>query len=427
MSIIGVDEVQAVTGGTLALRKGDRLTPLARDRARELEITIVEASAPPPAGNTSAAPTRPGSTGLPRPVNLDARPTLTTPPAPALFRRGAPYSGLRGRGPTAQLVSKATTRSSGSKIARVTIVGSGNVGTHAAMRLAETDLVGEIVLVDLVEGLAKGVALDLTHASGLLRFATSIRGESSVEAAGRSDFTIITAGRPRQPGMSRTDLTAVNAGIVEPTAAAVGRVSPDGVIVVVTNPLDEMTELAWKASGLPSTRVVGMAGLLDSARFQALAGGAASARPDDVVALALGSHGDEMVVPISQATIAGKPAFNSLESSLTAVIDRTRNSGAEVVGLLGKGSAFITPGLAAARMVEYMIRGSSPVISATVRPEGQYGLRDVFVGLPVRLGRNGVSEIVNVDLAPAELSALQSAAAEIRARVGDLSPLPKAG
>lgn len=288
------------------------------------------------------------------------------------------------------------------------------------MRLAETDLVNEVVLVDVVEGLARGVALDLTHAAGLLGFASRIRGESSIAAAGRSDYTIITAGRPRQPGMSRTDLTATNAEIVGTLAEAVGRISPDGVIVVVTNPLDEMTELAWRRSGLPETHVIGMAGLLDSARFQALAALASDGRADAVSGIALGSHGDEMVFPSSQARIGSDTASARLGDRFAATVDRARNSGAEVVGLLGKGSAFITPGLAAARMVESMIRGDGALLSATVRPHGEYGIDGVYVGLPVRLARAGLAEIVTLPLEAAETVALREAAAKIRVRVSEL-------
>lgn len=419
MTVIGVDAVDlAVDAGRLIVGPRDRLTPLARDRADELGIEIVQGVQRVESVDRSSAAS-PAS--IPR-VDLRGPSALPAPPVPALFRRGAPFPNLRGRSRGATVTS--STDSGRRRVGRVTVVGAGNVGTHAAMRLAETDLIDEIVLVDIVEGLAKGVALDLSHSSGVLGFATLIRGASSIEAAGTSEYTIITAGRPRQPGMSRTDLTATNADIVAPLARAVGAVSPGGVLVVVTNPLDEMTELAWKTSGLPASRVIGMAGLLDSARFQALAGTAAKSRPDAVNALALGSHGDEMVVPLSQATVAGNAIALKLGNDLSAVVDRTRGSGAEVVSLLGKGSAFITPGLAAARMVEYMIRDDRRVISATVRPQGQYGLSDVFVGLPVRLGRGGVAEIVEVTLTPPELAELKSAAAEIRTRVGGLALTP---
>ena len=456
MTILGVDAIEAAaSAGRLEVARGDRVTPLARDRAAELGVVLIEpdAGAPRPASSTpsvargAARPgasrpgaaqgwSRPGSArpgtaqgGLPR-VDLTARGSLPSPPVPALFRRGAPYPGLRGRGPAAASAAGAAApgRTAGTgRVARVTVVGAGNVGTHAAMRLAETDLIDEIVLVDVVDGLARGVALDLTHAAGLLGFASRIRGESSIEAAGRSDYTIITAGRPRTPGMTRTDLTATNAEIVGALADAVGRISPDGVIVVVTNPLDEMTELAWRRSGLADTRVVGMAGMLDSARFQALAALAADTRADAVSGIALGSHGDEMVFPSTQARLGAQTAAQTLGDRFTATVDRARNSGAEVVGLLGKGSAFITPGLSAARMVEHMIRGDGALVSATVRPHGEYGIEGVYVGLPVRLGRGGLAEIVSLPLDAAESAALRDAAAKIRARVGDLPAALLAG
>jgi malate dehydrogenase len=413
MTVYGVDAVEeAAAHGRLVVGPRDRLTPLARDRAVELDLVIIEgdAASVAPAATVASASAGPRGGAVAR-IDLRGPGALPSPPVPALFRRGAPYPGLRGRTGVVASSAPATGR-----VARVTVVGAGNVGTHAAMRLAETDLVDEIVLVDVVEGLARGVALDLTHAAGLLGFATRLRGESSIEAAGESAYTIITAGRPRQPGMSRADLTATNAEIVGALARAVGATSPHGILVVVTNPLDEMTQLAWKASGLPSTAVIGMAGLLDSARFQALAGLATGTRPDAVAALALGSHGDEMVIPLSQARVGDVDAATRLGPGVAAVVDRTRDSGAEVVGLLGKGSAFITPGLAAARMVEYMIRDDHRVVSATVRAEGQYGVRDVFVGLPVRLGRGGVAEIVEVPLTSAERAAVVDAAEQIRAR-----------
>lgn len=428
MNIIGAEAVDAAaSAGRLEIRPGDKVTPLGRDRAAEIGVEIIEASQLPirlaarPEASAVGANSIASTGSVPR-VDLSGPGALPSPPSPAWFRRGAPYPGLRGRPREAFRASERRGRGTGdsARVARVTVVGAGNVGTHAAMRLAETDLIDEIVLVDIVEGLAQGVALDLTHASGLLGFDARIRGESSIEAAGLSDYTIITAGRPRQPGMSRTDLTATNAEIIGPLASTVGRISPDGVIVVVTNPLDEMTELVWKTSGLPSSRVIGMAGLLDSARFQALAGLAADARPDTIAGLALGSHGDEMVFPVSQARVGTLSAADRLGERLTAVVNRARDSGAEVVSLLGKGSAFITPGLASARMVEYMIRDDGTVLSATVRPAGQYGIDGVYVGLPVRLGRHGLREVVTLPLTDSETTQLRAAASQIRARVADM-------
>jgi malate dehydrogenase len=305
---------------------------------------------------------------------------------------------------------------------RVVVVGAGNVGMIAAMRLADADVFDEVVLVDIDEGRAAGVALDLTHTAALSRFATRIRGLGSVEEAGSADYVIITAGKPRTPGMSRSDLISTNAAIVGDVARRVASTSPRAVIVVVTNPLDEMTQHAWVSSGFPAQRVVGMAGVLDTARFQALVSLTGAARADQIHAWALGSHGEEMVIPLSQATAGGTPIGSAIPAAeLDAIVDRARGSGAEVVGLLKSGSAFMAPGMSAARMVLAMNADSGDVMPAAVLADGSYGIRDVYVGLPVRLGRAGVREIVQLDLQPAELDALRDAAERIRERLGQLS------
>jgi malate dehydrogenase len=244
-----------------------------------------------------------------------------------------------------------------------------------------------------------------------------------VEEAGPADYVVLTAGRPRQPGMSRSDLLAVNAAIVGDLAERTSRVSPRAVIVVVTNPLDEMTQHAWTRSGFPPERVVGMAGLLDTARFQALTALTGAGRADRIRAMALGSHGEEMVIPLSQATVDGRPLTAVVDGrTVEGIVDRARGSGAEVVGLLKSGSAFMAPGMSAARMVLAMARETGEVLPASVLADGSYGIHDVYVGLPVRLGRSGVAEIIQVDLAPEELTALRAAADRIRERVGDLAP-----
>lgn len=305
---------------------------------------------------------------------------------------------------------------------RVLVVGAGNVGMVAAMRLVEADVFAEVVLADVDEGRAAGVALDLTHAAALGGFATAVRGVGAVEGAGRADYVVITAGRPRQPGMSRSDLTSTNAAIVGDVACTVAATSPDAVIVVVTNPLDEMTQHAWTSSGFPAERVLGMAGVLDTARFQALAALTGVTRADRITAWALGSHGEEMVIPLSQATADGRPLAGLIPAAeLDAIVGRARNSGAEVVGLLKKGSAFLAPGMSAARMVLAMAADSGEVMPAAVLADGHYGIRGVYVGLPARLGRGGVREIVELDLTHDELAALQAAADRIRERLGRLA------
>ncbi|OLT16131.1 lactate dehydrogenase [Pseudonocardia sp. CNS-139] len=305
---------------------------------------------------------------------------------------------------------------------RVVVVGAGNVGTVAALRLAESDVFTEVVLVDVDEGRAAGVALDLAHAAALSGFGTRVRGAGTVEAAGEADFVVVTAGRPRQPGMSRSDLISTNAAIVGDVARRVAATSPRAVIVVVTNPLDEMTQHAWTSSGFPAERVLGMAGVLDTARFQALTALTGVARADRVAAWALGSHGEEMVIPLSQASADGRPLPAVLPGpQLDAIVDRARGSGAEVVGLLRSGSAFLAPGLSAARMVLAMAADSGEVMPAAVLADGSYGIRDVYVGLPARLGRGGVRGIVELDLRPDELTALRAAADRIRERLAGLA------
>jgi len=279
------------------------------------------------------------------------------------------------------------------------------------------------VMLDVVPGLAAGLALDLWHSSALSGFATRLRGTSEAAEAAGSDYVVVTAGRARQPGMSRTDLTEANAAIVSGVCEGIRRYSPDAVVVVVTNPLDEMTHLAWRTTGFPARRVLGMAGVLDATRFCALAALAAGVRPDSVEALALGSHGDEMVVPLSTARIGGEPITGRLDATtLEALVTRTRGSGAEVVALLEKGSAYYAPGAAAARMVLAMAGDTGEVLPCCVLAQGAYGLGDVYLGLPARLGPGGVSEVVEVPLTAAELAELRTAADRIAERVGALAP-----
>lgn len=401
-------DAAAARGATLRVGPEDVVTPLARERAGELGVTIADADA-------CDRPSRSAPPVAPTP-DLGARGTVRSmrPPSPALFRRGAPLpAGLSGGAP----------RSDGGSTGRVVVVGAGHVGMIAAMRLADADVFAEVVLVDIDEGRAAGIALDLQHTAPLSDFATRVSGVGTVEEAGPADYVVITAGKPRQPGMTRADLVGTNAAIVGDLALRVAATSPQAVIVVVTNPLDEMTQHAWTSSGFPSSRVVGMAGVLDTARFQALIAsedGAGRARSVD--AIALGSHGEEMVIPLSRATSDGRALAEVVPPTrLEAVVDRARGSGGEVVGLLKTGSAFMAPGTSAARMVLAMVRDSDEVVSAAVLADGSYGIRDVYLGLPVRLGRQGLREILTIPLAPGELAALREAADRIRERVGSIA------
>lgn len=434
MTVYGVDAIDAAFAATngdrprLIVRRSDLVTPLARDQANELGVEIVvESSNVPP--QVKAAPAnlfrRPGFPAIapqhPTDVLTAAQPTLHRAPSPALYRRGAPLAPMLLPSSTRPRDLAALSSTQTSRVARVVVLGAGHVGMIAAMRLAEADLIDEIVLVDVADGLAAGMALDISHSAGILGFTTRLRGEMTVEAAGAASYTIITAGKARKPGMSRSDLVEVNAAILGDLARSVATVSPNGVILVVTNPLDEMTEHVWQQSGLPSSRVIGMAGVLDTARLTSLIGQTGLARSDQIHGFALGSHGDEMVVPRSLLTVNGKPLAEQIDSpTLDAIVLRTRDSGAEVVGLLKTGSAFITPGLSAAQMVIGMIRNEDRIVAATVRASGEYGIDATYIGLPVRLAKDGLHSIVELDLTRDELTELASAAARITERISSI-------
>ena len=421
MRVIGARDIEERPGGELRLEVGDVVTPLARDRARDLNVRII---AEPATGNGSEFIGTPAAAfEEPRPANGNGNgPPVNDPPAGTLYRRGAPVvsqsqdpvSVASGRSPTAT-----TLRSSGG---RVGVVGAGHVGVTTAMRLAEVDLFDEIVMIDTVPGLAEGLALDLTHSSGLQRFGTTLRGtDRPAEGAGAA-YVVITAGRPRQPGMSRSDLIRVNAEIISAVSADIAQHSPEATVVVVTNPLDEMTALAQRETGFPSQRVLGMAGVLDAARFCALVSLATGGRAEEVSALALGSHGSEMVIPLSCARVAGKPITSVLDAAtLDRIVERARNSGAEVVGLLKKGSAYYAPAASVARMITAMVGGSDEVLGACVKADGTYGINDTYLGLPVRLGTGGVAEIVNLELTDSELAELRIAAQRIEERFSELA------
>ena len=411
MRVIGVRDVEQNAGGELHVTVGDVVTPLARDRARELNVRFVLM---PNAGNS------PDYIGTPRAAFEDPTPNggpaANDPPAGTLFRRGAPVV-RADQDP--ESVAAGPHRGPGG---RLTVVGAGHVGVTTAMRLAESDLFGEVVMIDTVPGLAEGLALDLTHSSGLQRFGTALRGTSDPADAAGADYVVVTAGRPRQPGMSRSDLIRVNAEIISAVSADIGRHSPDATVLVVTNPLDEMTALAQRETGFEPERVLGMAGVLDAARFCALVALATRRRAEEVSALALGSHGAEMVIPLSQASVAGRPIASVLdEATLDSIVERTRNSGAEVVGLLKTGSAYYAPAASVARMIGAMVEGSDEVLGACVRADGTFGINDTYLGLPVRLGASGVAEVVNLDLTGPELEELRVAAERIEERFSELA------
>jgi malate dehydrogenase len=306
---------------------------------------------------------------------------------------------------------------------QITVVGSGYVGQTTAMRLLEKGL-GDVVLIDIIEGKPQGLALDLKEAAPVEGYEPSIVGTNDYADTAGSDIVVITAGLPRQPGMSRMDLLGKNAAIMNAVISSVVPGSPDAILLVVANPLDEMTHLAAEASGFPRERVFGMAGVLDSARLRYFISEVTGARPSDVDAMTLGSHGDAMVALPRQATVAGKPLPELVdEATLEQLFQRTRDGGAEIVGLLKSGSAYYAPSASVAAMVRAIVEDTHEVLPVCAWTTGQYGIEGTYVGVPAKLGRSGIEEIVELDLNEDELAALRAAADGIRAKCADLAKL----
>ena len=304
---------------------------------------------------------------------------------------------------------------------RVTVVGSGFVGATTAMRVAQKGLADEVVMIDIVEGLPQGLALDMRQSAPIEAFEPNIRGTNDYADTAGSDVVVITAGLPRQPGMSRMDLLEKNAGIVRDVVDQCAAHSPDAILVVVTNPLDEMTYLAAEVSGFPKERVMGMAGVLDSARLRAFIAEELTVSPAKVEAMTLGSHGEAMVPLPRHATVAGQALTELVDDeTLDRLYQRTRDAGAEIVAFLKKGSAYYAPSAAIAQMVNAIAGDTRDVLPVCAWCTGQYGIRDVYVGVPARLGRGGVEEIVELDLNEEETAALRDAAEGIRTKCADL-------
>ena len=306
---------------------------------------------------------------------------------------------------------------------KITVVGSGFVGQTTAMRVLERGL-GEVCLIDIIEGKPQGIALDLRQAAPVEGYEPTIVGTNDYADTAGSDVVAITAGFPRQPGMSRMDLLGKNAGIMREVVANLVPGSPDAILIVVTNPLDEMTFLAARESGFPRERVMGMAGVLDSARLRSFIAEELGASPSSVDAITLGSHGDSMVALPRHATVAGKPLPELVdEATLERLFQRTRDGGAEIVALLKSGSAYYAPSASIVAMVSAIVRDTKEVLPVCAWTTGQYGIADVYVGVPARLGAKGVEEIVELDLEGEELARLREAAEGIRAKCADLDTL----
>lgn len=309
-------------------------------------------------------------------------------------------------------------------MSKVTVVGAGKYGSTTVQRIAEWDIVDEVVMTDIVEGLPQGLALDMNQSRPLVGYRTLVTGTNDYADTSGSDVVVITAGLPRKPGMSRMDLLGVNAGIVTSVTEDIVRYSPDAVIIVVTNPLDQMTTLAAQVSELPKHKVLGQAGMLDSARFAHFISEATGHDVLDITAVTLGSHGETMVPVPSLCTVGERPLTDVLDQdSIDELVDRTRNGGAEIVAYLKTGSAYYAPSAAAASMVKAIIEDAGAEMPVCAWMEGQYGISDVYLGVMARLGRNGVEEVVEVPLTDDEVRGLVEAADAVKEKVGELEDL----
>jgi len=297
---------------------------------------------------------------------------------------------------------------------KVTIVGAGNVGATCANVLAHKDFLKEVVLVDIQGDFAKGKALDTWQQAPIDNYSTQLTGTDNYSDTAGSDIVVITAGVPRKPGMSRDDLIATNAKIVKTVTETVIKHSPDAIIIIVSNPLDVMTYAAYEASGKDSTKVFGMAGILDTARYRAFLATELNVSPKDIQALLLGGHGDTMVPLPRYTTVAGIPVTDMVaENTLNAIIERTKKGGGELVQLMGT-SAWYAPGAAAAQMVEAIIKDEQRIFPCCVRLEGEYGMNNIFLGIPVKLGRNGIEQKIELNLNDAEMKLLQESAEHVK-------------
>ncbi len=297
---------------------------------------------------------------------------------------------------------------------KVTVVGAGNVGATVAQRIAEKEL-ADVVVIDIVDGLPQGKALDLTEAAPVEKHDARIIGTNRYEDSAGSDIVIITAGIPRKPGMSRDDLISTNAGIMKNVTEQVAKQSPDAILIIVSNPLDAMCHVAYDTSGFSKTKVVGMAGVLDSARFRAFIAMELNVSVENTHAFVLGGHGDTMVPLPRYSTVAGIPITELLtRDRIDALIERTAKGGAEIVSLLKTGSAYYAPSAAAVEMAEAILKDKKKILPCAAYLEGEYGFNDLFIGVPVKLGTNGVEEIIEINLTDDEKAALQKSATAVQ-------------
>jgi malate dehydrogenase len=298
---------------------------------------------------------------------------------------------------------------------KITVVGAGNVGATTAQRLAEKGLARQVVMVDVVEGVPQGKALDQWESAPIEAFDTRVIGTNGYDETASSDIVIITAGIARKPGMSRDDLLNTNAGIVKQVSEQVKRSSPNAIIIMVSNPLDVMCYVAKQVTGFPRERVIGMAGVLDTARYRSFLAEALDVSVKDIQAMVLGGHGDTMVPLISYTTVSGIPVTQLMDrKTLEAIVDRTRNGGAEIVKYLKTGSAYYAPSAASVQMAEAIVHDSKRILPCAAWLEGEYGMKGLFLGVPCKLGRKGLEQIIEVELTPQERTDLAKSAEAVR-------------
>jgi malate dehydrogenase len=297
---------------------------------------------------------------------------------------------------------------------KITVVGAGNVGATCAQRLAERGY-ADVVLVDIVEGMPQGKALDILQSGPVVGYDSNVVGTNGYDETAGSDIAIITSGVPRKPGMSRDDLVLTNMKIVKGVTEELVKGSPDCIIIVVANPLDAMAQLALKVSGFPRKRVIGMSGILDTARFRTFVAQELNVSVGDVAAYVLGGHGDTMIPLIRMATVSGVPLTEMLSGErISQIVERTVKGGGEIVALLKTGSAFYAPSAGAAQMVDAIVLDKKQILPCAAYLEGEYGINGVFVGAPVKLGKDGIEEIIEIKLTPDEQAALNKSADAVR-------------
>ncbi|MCI4339942.1 MAG: malate dehydrogenase [Thermoplasmata archaeon] len=311
-------------------------------------------------------------------------------------------------------------------VGKLVVLGAGNIGGTLAQRLAESDLAREVVLIDIIDGLPQGKALDIQESAPILGFSTRVSGATSLEALRGADIVIETAGLARKPGMSRSDLLEKNASIVRGHALAVKQFAPDAIVVVVTNPVDVMTFWFREMSGLPAAHVFGESGTLDTARFRTFVALELNVAPRDVTGFVLGTHGDTMVPLLSLTSVSGVPLTQLVSADrLAAIVERTKKGGGEIVELLKMGSAFYAPSAAQAELVAAIARDEHRLVPVTAHLSGEFGLSGLCIGVPVLLGRNGVEKVVEVPLSPAERAAFEASAAAVRSDLDLLAKMPR--